>query len=342
MTEKTKILVFGYFGKKSQIQEGQSVKTRNMSRIFKEMGCDVDEFDTESFRYDKFSIFKMVRLLVKCEKLCLLPAYNNLKIIFPILYVFSILFRYDIYLFTIGGRLHLYLKSLPLHRWMLRRIKCIFNETHLLGKYLQDMYGYTNLEYCPNVKFVNYFPQKYHTSGELHLVFFARIKMEKGINTIFGYADFLSKHCRKDVKIDFYGMLDHKDKEYFERQIIKYDFVVYKGVAQQSDIPEILEKYDAMLFPTRYQTEGIPGSVLDAYFAGIPVIASDWTYARELIEDGKTGTIVPFDNNQEIFNNACEELLNDTKKLNRMKDEARLRAAEYHADNAKRILSKYF
>ena len=77
--KKTKILVFGYFGKKSNIQEGQSVKTRNMSRLFKEMGCNVEEFDTESFRYDKLAIFKMIRQLYKCEKLCLLPAYNNLK-----------------------------------------------------------------------------------------------------------------------------------------------------------------------------------------------------------------------------------------------------------------------
>lgn len=72
-------LVFGYFGKKSNIQEGQSVKTRNMSRLFKEMGCNVEEFDTESFRYDKLAFFKMIRQLFKCKKLCLLPAYHNLK-----------------------------------------------------------------------------------------------------------------------------------------------------------------------------------------------------------------------------------------------------------------------
>ena len=340
--EGTKILVYGYFGKKSHIQEGQSVKTRNISRLFKEMGYNVDEFDTEAFRYDIFSIFRMIWKLIKCDKLCLLPAYNNLKYIFPILYVFSILFRYDIYLFTIGGRLHIYLKSLPIHRWMMRRIKCIFNETHMLGKYLYDMYNYTNLEYCPNVKFVSFSPQKHHTDGELHLVFLARILMEKGIDVIFGYADWLSKHSRSNVTIDFYGMVDSKDKDYFDRQIEKYKFVTYRGVAQQADIPQILEKYDAMLFPTHYPTEGIPGSVIDAYISGIPVIASDWTSARELIQDGKTGIIVPFDNNQEEFNLACEELLNDKGKLDFMKDKARARATEYHANNAKQILGKYF
>ncbi len=225
---------------------------------------------------------------------------------------------------------------------MMRRIKCVFNETHMLGNYLHDIHGFNNLEYCPNVKFVSFSPQKYHTNGELHLVFLARIIMEKGIDVIFGYADWLSKQSRNNVTIDFYGMVDPKDKDYFEKQIEKYKFVTYKGVAQQSDIPQALEKYDAMLFPTHYPTEGIPGSVIDAYISGIPVIASDWTYARELIEDGKTGIIIPFEDNQEIFNSVCEELLNDTEKLNRLKDYARLRAVEYHADNAKKILRKYF
>ena len=337
-----KVLVLGYFGKQSHIQEGQSVKTRNMSRLFKEMGCTVDEFDTESFRYDKLAFFKMIRQLFKCEKLCLLPAYNNLKYFFPIFFIFSKLFRYDIYLFTIGGRLHIYLKSLPIHRWMMGRIKCIFNETHMLGNYLSDIYSYTNLEYCPNIKFVDFSPQKHHTYGELHLVFLARIMMEKGIDVIFGYADWLSKQSRNDVSIDFYGMIDPKDKDYFESQVAKFNFIEYKGVIQQSDIPEVLEKYDALLFPTHFPTEGIPGSVLDAYNAGIPVIASDWTYAHELIEDGKTGVIIPFEDNQEAFNSTCEDLLKDTQKLNRMKDNAKARAKEYHADNAKQILCKYF
>ena len=212
----------------------------------------------------------------------------------------------------------------------------------MLGNYLHDIHGFNNLEYCPNVKFVSFSPQKYHTNGELHLVFLARITMEKGIDTIFSYAEWLSRQSRNDVSIDFYGMIDPKDKEYFEVQVSKYKFVKYKGVAQQTEIPGILEKYDAMLFPTHYSTEGIPGSIIDAYNAGIPVVASDWTYARELIEDNETGIIVPFEDNQDDFNYACERLLNDTKKLNHMKDKAKARAAEYFADNAKQILSKYF
>lgn len=339
---KCNVLVFGYFGKVSKIQEGQSVKTRNISRVLKELGQNVSEFDTESFRHDKLAFLKMFISMAKCDKLCLLPAYNNLKWIVPILFVFSYIFRFKLYYFTIGGRLHIYLQNLPLHRWMLRRIECIFNETHLLGKNLREMYGYRNLEYCPNFKFSRHSPVKHHTDGKLKLVFLARIVAEKGLDVIFTYCEYIKRANRVNVYIDFYGMVDEKDKHYFFSEVAKYPFVVYKGVAQQSDIPLILDQYDAMLFPTHYPTEGIPGSVLDAYISGIPVIASNWVYANELIDDGITGIIVPFYDNETDFINACESLLNDASKLNMMKGNAHKRSFEYHADNAKMILSKYF
>ena len=37
--------------------------------------------------------------------------------------------------------------------------------------------------------------------------------------------------------------------------------------------------------------EGFAGTIIDAYSAGIPVIASDWKYNTELVLDGKTGLI---------------------------------------------------
>lgn len=337
-----KVLVLGYFGKQSNIQEGQSVKTRNVSRILKEIGCDVVEFDTESFRYDKLAILNLLRMLASSRKVCVLPAYNNLKWLLPVIYLFSVLFRYKIYLFTIGGRLHIYLKTLPLHRYMLRRIERIFNETHLLGSKLKEMYGYKNLTYIPNVKFMTYNPVAHHDKGTLKLVFLARIVAEKGLDVIFNYCQYLKKAGRHDVFIDFYGMIASKDKQYFEDEVKKYSFACYNGVAKQQDIPCILEKYDAMLFPTHFPTEGIPGSVLDAYIAGIPVIASNWVYAGELVENGKTGIIIPFENNYDDFIEACEYLLENEKELEVMKKYAHKKSAEYNIENVKNTLKKFF
>ena len=43
------------------------------------------------------------------------------------------------------------------------------------------------------------------------------------------------------------------------------------------------------IFPTRFTTEGIPGSIIDSYYAGVPVLASKWNSFDDVIEDGKTG-----------------------------------------------------
>jgi glycosyltransferase involved in cell wall biosynthesis len=43
------------------------------------------------------------------------------------------------------------------------------------------------------------------------------------------------------------------------------------------------------LFPTRFYTEGIPGTIIDAYAAGIPVISSKWESFADVMKEGVTG-----------------------------------------------------
>ena len=39
------------------------------------------------------------------------------------------------------------------------------------------------------------------------------------------------------------------------------------------------------MFPTYYAGEGFAGTLIDAYSAGIPVIASDWKYNSEIVNE---------------------------------------------------------
>ena len=52
---------------------------------------------------------------------------------------------------------------------------------------------------------------------------------------------------------------------------------------------EVLKNYFALLFPTRFYTEGIPGTIIDAYSAGVPVISSMWESFSDMIEVDVTG-----------------------------------------------------
>ena len=63
---------------------------------------------------------------------------------------------------------------------------------------------------------------------------------------------------------------------------------------------DVLASYDAMLFPTMHPTEGFPGVIADAAIAGLPVIAANWNYAKELVEDCKCGYVFPVGDNQAL------------------------------------------
>lgn len=100
-------------------------------------------------------------------------------------------------------------------------------------------------------------------------------------------------------------------------------------------------EYDMMMLPTRFYTESLPGTILDSYIAGIPIIATKWKYAEEFIEDGRTGFIVPFKNGQDEFDRKINLIYDDREKLAQMKESAAKEAINYSEETAWNRLKKY-
>ena len=72
-----------------------------------------------------------------------------------------------------------------------------------------------------------------------------------------------------------------------------------------------------MLFPTYYEGEGFAGTLIDAMAAGVPVIASNWRYNKEIVINNKTGLLI--ENSETLFeklNYIMKNigLINDMKK----------------------------
>jgi glycosyltransferase involved in cell wall biosynthesis len=86
-----------------------------------------------------------------------------------------------------------------------------------------------------------------------------------------------------------------------------------------------------MLFPSFYKGEGFPGVILDAYIAGLPVIASDWNMNSEVVKNGETGIIIPPDNPFE-FAQAMIWMMRNKEKLQEMKIKSNELAYKYDAD----------
>lgn len=326
-----RILVLGYFGYLTNQLDGQTVKTRDVYRLAKEQFGDsaVDYFDTQDLKRSKFLVLRMFWKVARCKTLFYLPAHNNLRVFFPIIFILSQLFRFKIHYFVVGGWLREYLTHRPIHRFMLSRIKGIHTETKRLKKELEDYYHYKNVDIFPNFRFFEFTP-KPSESEKLRIVFMARVMRQKGLDWIFDIADYISEHnLQYKYSITFFGPETEEEKEYFENNVAKYDFAEYKGTLQPKEIHETLSKYDVMLLPTHFYTEGLPGSVVDAYISGIPVIVTEWKHSHEFVDEGKSGFIVPFENGKQQMIDRVMSLEEDRTLLRKMKANALIKRMEF-------------
>jgi len=63
---------------------------------------------------------------------------------------------------------------------------------------------------------------------------------------------------------------------------------------------EVVSNYYMLLFPTHYFNEGIPGTIIDALAAGIPVIARRWCFCDEMIADNINGIVYEFEEPEKL------------------------------------------
>lgn len=336
-----KILLLGAFGYREQLLNGQTIKTRNIYELIKGNCFDsyIDYFDTREIKYSKRSLFSMLRKILSSNVLIYLPAHGNLKLFFPIVFILSKIKNISIIYVVVGGWLADFLKKLPLHVFLLGKIKKILVQTNLLKVRLEEEYNFSNVEVLHNFRYNDFTPEIILENKTLRLVFMARINRLKGLETIFTFSEYV-KVNNLDITIDFYGPIFEEDKDYFNDRVSDYNFVEYQGVLEPGVIYETLSKYDVLLLPTQYYTEGFPGSILDAYISGIPVIVTNWLYATEFVEEGITGYIVPFKNPQKEFNERILEIYNNRDKLLGLKMNALAKSKEFSEKRAWDIMKE--
>lgn len=337
---KPRIHVFGYFGFVTNQLDGQTVKTRSICNLLiQKADANITFSDSQSFRYSLKSIIKFFKEISRCDTLIWLPAHNNLKYLFPLIWFWSKICRFDIIYIVIGGWLSSFFENLSFHRSKLKKIKGILLENHLAKQELHDKFGFTNLNIIPNFRATNPKPEISVDSTKLRIVFMARINKMKGLDSIANIAPRLNPN---NTIIDFYGPIHDADKEYFMTELCqRYPFIEYRGVLQPDKIYTTLSEYDVMLFPTHYYTEGFPGSIMDAYRSAVPVIATNWKHANEFIVNEKTGFIVNFDTPEDEMVTAIEMLFHDRERLRKMKDYAYEESLRYTPETAWQILRKY-
>ena len=66
-------------------------------------------------------------------------------------------------------------------------------------------------------------------------------------------------------------------------------------LGRRDDVPDLLATADVFVFTSLEEGEGMPGVLIEASMAGLPVVTTDVPGAGTVIDDGVTGLVVPVD-----------------------------------------------
>lgn len=333
--------VFGYFGLVTNQLDGQTVKTRSVHQLFEEkLAGQVPYYDTEELKTNKWGFIQALFRLLKTKHLIYLPAQNNLRYFFPALFFLSRVFRFKVHYFVVGGWLPKFLEPRYSIRKKLKNITTIFVETNKMLSDLSEK-EFINVFWFPNFRKDILKPNNREREKMLKLVFMSRVTPLKGVNHIFkmlGQLNSYNTAIYKKIHLDFFGPIDPMYLDEFEKSVAGHENVAYKGVLLPQDITITLSGYDLLLFPSIYPGEGCPGAIIDSYFAGLPVIATDWKYNKEFVHHKKNGLIVSTDNVPGGLLQALSIIEGNPKLLENMKKNAAIESSKFTTDAAWEII----
>ena len=100
-----------------------------------------------------------------------------------------------------------------------------------------------------------------------------------------------------------------------------------------------MKNYFALLFPTHFYTEGIPGTIIDAYAAGVPVISAKWESFDDVVDNDITGVGYDFDNKGQ-FEDVLFYASKNFQKLFDMKENCICKANNYIPESTIQIMTR--
>lgn len=303
-----KIGICGHFGADHDFFDGQTIKTRITAEFLSEKYgvTSIIKVDTYGGRKKVLShVCGVINLIKKCQNVIILPAYNGLKIFAPLLVILNKIYHKQLHYIVIGGWLP---KFLPKHRLLkkcLMSFDYIYVETNTMKQNLERM-GFKNVVLLPNYKKLKKLSNSdlcYDYSKPYRLCILSRITPQKGIRDAVLAVKAINQKCNEKIlQLDIYGQIDSDYRDSFMKLIEdNKEYVTYGEIVPFEKTVEIIKNYFLLLFPTKFYTEGIPGTILDAYAAGVPVISSKWQSFHDLIVDGKTGLGYDFSDKNGLF-----------------------------------------
>lgn len=298
--KKINVLSILRVSNKANILDGVTIK----SRVLKDYINDIQEIsniviDVDNWKKRFLNIgIQVLKNYRNCDKIVICSSSNGAYQILKFLKFINS--KKEIYYFVAGGILADNIEKGKFNIAVYKNIKEIYVESDDM---LQKMHklGLNNVQKVYNFRQVQDFKNMYKIDNTTKCVFYGRVIKEKGVEEAIKVVNKLYAENFK-ISLDIYGQANETYLEYL-KSIANPDIIKFKGaiVPDNKKEYEILSQYDIFLFPTEHPGEGLPGALIDTYIAGLAVIASNWKYAKEYIEDGKNGLIFEYKNYDDFY-----------------------------------------
>lgn len=337
--------IIGRIATESNLCDGQTVKTQVLVNELKHKYPDSNLLLADTYNYKKHIptlLFNIEKCLRKSDVVFILLSRNGRRFIFPIVNLFNRFYRKPILHDVIGGAF----ENDILTNRTLRKYSSHFDINWIESKKAVERLrqaGIKNVAYLPNFKRLPHITIPKHCSNPdavYKFCTFSRVTKEKGITAAAQAIIDINRDAgyRKAI-LDIYGPFENGYEDELQSYIELSDGAVnYKGIVDYNESVLTLKNYDMLLFPTYFSGEGFPGTLIDAFSAGLPVIATDWHYNSEIITDRKTGFLYAV-NEPQCLKDLMEYSICNPDLINEMRRNCLIEVEQYSADIVMEIIA---
>ena len=334
-----RIGILGHFGGKENFTDGQTVKVKSLCNALRKYCKDlnIDVVDTYYMRHNRLKLFvSFLRMLFLDKIIIFLPAFGGRKILFQVFYYLSKYCGKSVYHDCIAGSLDKELQEHP--KWIkyLNQFEENWMESPQQVERLKKM-GIKNVAYIANFKDLQHVSceemQSIKHVPPYRFCIFSRVEPMKGIEDALIAIQKANEKRESYAILDIYGPIQHGYEDWFNEMKIKYAGLFnYKGVCHPNQSVQVLKDYFALIFSTRYFTEGMPGTIIDAMFSGLPVIARKWAWCDNMVKNDYNGIVYDFEK-PELLNDIIINVCNNPEIILRMKENCILESDRYSEKN---------
>lgn len=194
-----------------------------------------------------------------------------------------------------------------MYKYAFSKIKTVFFQNEENMKFFENKkiaMGKHKLLPGSGVNLQHFYPLEYPNNQTIEFVFISRIMKEKGIDQYLAAAKYI-RNKYPNTKFHICGFCEEEYEDIL-KECQNHGIIIYHGLVD--DVREILKITHCTIHPT-YYPEGMSNVLLESCACARPIITTDRSGCKEIVDDGVNGYIVKQKDSRDLIDK-IEKFLN--------------------------------